>query len=423
MAQGSTQRTYRFALGAALAAGAVALGLWAPTTRAGDWPQWRGPNRDARATDFKAPKTWPKELTQKWKVTVGDGVASPALVGDKLYVFSREAGAEVTRCLNAETNKELWKDRYDVEFQGKGDTGYQGPRSSPAVADGMVVTFGVNGTLSGLKADTGEKVWRIETGNKPRFHTACSPIIVDKTVVIQVGSEGTGGVSAYDLANGEVKWKWTDDGASYASPVLMTLGTTKMVVAETDKNIVAIGVQTGKTLWKIPYPLAAKGPGQYNASTPLVDAQTVIFSGIGRGTKAIKIEKKGDELTTKDFWSNKENSALFNTPVLKNGFVYGLAVNDNLFCVNAENGKTAWTHSITGRKGYGSVVDAGSVLFAITPTAGSKLIVFEPNEKEYNELASYKVSDSEVYAYPIATGNRIYIKDKNSVILWTVEEK
>jgi len=66
-----------------------------------DWPQWRGSNRDAKATDFKAPKTWPKELTKKWKVTVGDGVATPALVGDRLYVFSREDGNEVTRCLSA----------------------------------------------------------------------------------------------------------------------------------------------------------------------------------------------------------------------------------------------------------------------------------------------------------------------------------
>jgi outer membrane protein assembly factor BamB len=420
MAQGSTQRTHRLVLGAALAAGAVVLGLAPPATR-GDWPQWRGPNRDAKATDFKAPKTWPKELTQKWKVTVGDGIASPALVGDKLYVFSRQADAEVARCLSAETNKELWKDRYDVEFKGKGDTAYPGPRSSPAVSDGVVVTFGVNGTLSALKADTGEKVWRIETGGKPRFHTACSPIVVDKMVVVQVGSEGTGGVSAYDLADGGVKWQWTDEGASYASPVLMTVGTTKMIVAETDKSVVGIGLQDGKTLWKTPFPLAGKGPGQYNASTPMVAGQTVIFSGIGRGTRALKIEKKDDAFATKDFWRNPDNSALFSTPVLKNGFVYGLAVNDNLFCVNAENGKTAWTHSVTGKRGYGSVVDAGSVLLAITPAA--KLLVFEPNEKEYTELASYKVADTEVFAYPIATGNRIYIKDKNSVTLWTVGEK
>src|SRR4051794_15560361 len=64
-----------------------------------DWPQWRGPNRDGKAPDFKAPKAWPKELTQKWKVSVGDGAATPALVGDKLYVFSRQEGNEVLRCL------------------------------------------------------------------------------------------------------------------------------------------------------------------------------------------------------------------------------------------------------------------------------------------------------------------------------------
>jgi outer membrane protein assembly factor BamB len=61
----------------------VALGC-VLATAAADWPQWRGPNRDAKAAGFEAPRMWPKELTQKWKVTVGEGVATPALVGDRL---------------------------------------------------------------------------------------------------------------------------------------------------------------------------------------------------------------------------------------------------------------------------------------------------------------------------------------------------
>src|SRR5881397_4212292 len=92
-----------------LAAGMISL--IALSVSAQDWPQWRGANRDAKAADFKAPKTWPKELTQKWKVTVGDGVATPALVGERLYVFSREAGNEVIRCLNAADGKEIWQDK------------------------------------------------------------------------------------------------------------------------------------------------------------------------------------------------------------------------------------------------------------------------------------------------------------------------
>src|SRR4051794_9926695 len=49
-----------------------------------DWPQWRGPNRDAKVSDFKVPANWPKELTKKWSVEVGIGDSTPALVGDKV---------------------------------------------------------------------------------------------------------------------------------------------------------------------------------------------------------------------------------------------------------------------------------------------------------------------------------------------------
>jgi hypothetical protein len=67
----------------------------AGATRAQDWPQWRGPNRDSKVTGFTAPKTWPKALTQKWTVGVGDGVSSPVLVGDRVYVFGRQGNDEV----------------------------------------------------------------------------------------------------------------------------------------------------------------------------------------------------------------------------------------------------------------------------------------------------------------------------------------
>src|SRR6185369_4304144 len=94
-----------------LAAGMISL--IALSASAQDWPQWRGANRDAKAAEFKAPKTWPKELTKKWKVTVGDGVATPSLVGDKVYVFSRHEGNEVLRCLNAADGSEVWQDKYE----------------------------------------------------------------------------------------------------------------------------------------------------------------------------------------------------------------------------------------------------------------------------------------------------------------------
>src|SRR5206468_2491356 len=124
--------------------------------QAQDWPQWRGANRDAKVTGFHAPATWPKELTQKWKVTVGDGVATPALVDGKLYVFSRQGGDEITRCLDANTGKEIWEDKIAAKPASGPAGSFPGPRSSPTVAEGKVVTLGVQGHLSCLDAATGK---------------------------------------------------------------------------------------------------------------------------------------------------------------------------------------------------------------------------------------------------------------------------
>jgi outer membrane protein assembly factor BamB len=393
---------------------AAGLGGAAAAAGAADWPQWRGPNRDAKVTGFTAPATWPQALTQRWKVTVGEGVATPALVGDKLYVFSRQGADEVTRCLDAATGKELWQDKYPAPAVTGPASRFPGTRSSPAVADGKVVTLGVGATLSCLDAATGQVLWRKDDskGTLPRFFTSCSPIVVDGLCVVQLGGERSGGIVAYDLAGGAEKWKWPDDGTAYASPVLLTLGDAKAVVAETAGKIVCVGVADGKLLWQTPFAV------RYNACTPVVDGQTIIFSGSGKGTKAVRVERQGDGFAAKELWSN-ENGVQFNTPVVKDGLVFGISDRDTLFCINAETGKTAWTSPLRAERGYGSIVDAGPVLFALTPA--SELTAFEPSGKAFQKVASYKVTDDQSYAYPVVAGNRVFVKDRSAVTLWSIE--
>src|SRR5207249_3489491 len=112
--------------------------------------------------------------------TVGDGVATPALVGDKLYVFSREGGSEVIRCLKADDGKEVWSDKYESGPATGPAGGFPGPRCSPAVADGKVVTLGVRGILSCYDAAKGKKLWRKDDFKSyPGFFTSSSPLIVD----------------------------------------------------------------------------------------------------------------------------------------------------------------------------------------------------------------------------------------------------
>src|SRR5437868_5576862 len=71
-----------------------------------DWPQWRGPNRDGVVQGVKVPEKWPQTLKEDWKVPVGEGVSSPAVVGDKVYVFTRQKDDEVVFCLDLTTSKE-----------------------------------------------------------------------------------------------------------------------------------------------------------------------------------------------------------------------------------------------------------------------------------------------------------------------------
>ena len=122
-----------------------------------DWPQWRGPNRDGKLSGFTAPQNWPKELTQKWKVTVGVGDSSPALVGNKLYTFGRQEANEVISCIDAVSGKFLWQEIYPAQFVVTGvSSRHPGTRSSPVVADGKLCVLGVGGILSCVDATSGK---------------------------------------------------------------------------------------------------------------------------------------------------------------------------------------------------------------------------------------------------------------------------
>lgn len=386
-------------------------------TFAQDWPQWRGANRDGKVAGFTAPQKWPDTLLQKWQVAVGLGDASPVLAGNMLYVFARQDSNEVIICLNASSGKELWQSKYTA-LKATGPPGtHPGPRSTPTVADGKVVTLGIGGVLSCFDANNGRLLWRNEDYTKelPQFYTAMSPIVVDGKCIAHLGGTDNGVIIAFDLNTGAPIWKWAGDGPTYSSPVLMKAANTLQVVVHTEKNLIGLNLKDGKLLWQKPTPVQRRF---YNSATAIIDGQTVYYTGQGEGTKALIIKKEGNGFVANELWRNEELGTSYNTPILKNGFLYGLSDKGKLFCMNAINGQIAWVDT-TRYKNFGSTVDGGSVI--LTVTSDSKLIVFNATEKKFTELAKIKVADTPIYAHPLIVGKKIYIKDEKNLTLWLME--
>jgi outer membrane protein assembly factor BamB len=195
----------------------------------------------------------------------------------------------------------------------------------------------------------------------------------------------------------------------------MIIEKTKLVVLLTEKNLIGLALANGKLQWQVAAPSQQR---YFNASSPYIDGQTIIYTGLGTGIKAIKVSKQGEKFITEDLWSNINTGAKWNTPILKNGFIYGFTDQKRIYCINASNGETAWIDKAV-TSDFGTIVDCGLVIIGLAST--NSLIVLKPDGREYSELAKYKVAETPIYAYPIICGNNIYIKDSESLILYNLK--
>jgi outer membrane protein assembly factor BamB len=381
-----------------------------------DIPGWRGANRDGKVAGFQAPASWPTQLTKVWETAVGLGDASPVLVKGKFYLLVRNNGAEELHCVDAKTGKELWKTSINQapEITG-GASSHPGPRSTPYVSDGKVYTLGAGGVVACHDASSGKLIWKNDsyTSEVPQFFTGASPLVTEKLCIVPLGGKEHGVVAAFDTETGKEIWKLEGVPCTYASPVVMTMDK-KIIINQSESNILSISLD-GKLLGKFPT------PGQrmfYNSSTPVIAGENVVIAGQGNGTRMLNVVKQDDHYLFSEAWANPKLGVSFNTPVLKDGFLYA---NDSrfgyLYCLNAKTGEAAWTDSVKLNR-FASILDLGQVMLSLCGNA--TLVFFKPDPTAFRLLSRYKVSDTEIYAHPLVADNKIYIKDKEKLTCWEV---
>jgi outer membrane protein assembly factor BamB len=398
----------------------VATVLLTATVMAADWPQWRGPNRDGLVADATIPAAWPKALKEGWKVTVGVGHASPVMANGKLYIFARQGEEETLLCLDPATGKEIWRSAQPVSYQmNPAATGHgKGPKSTPVVSNGNVYTFGISGVLSCHDANTGKVKWRREfskdyKATSPLYGTAMSPVIIDGLLIAHVGGQDSGALTAFDGETGAVKWSNNMDGPAYASPIVVTLAGVKQIVTSMQKEIVGVDAASGKLLWKLP----AKSEYDTNSVSAVTYNDMLVLSREDQGLIAIKLAKQGAELAPQEIWTNKDVMLYLNTPIVQGKQLFAMSVRQKgqLVSIDVDTGKTLWQSP--GRLGENAAILnlGGKAIVALTNEA--RLYVLSPTAKEFAPIAEYSVADSPTWAHPLITGNRIYIKDENSLRL------
>jgi outer membrane protein assembly factor BamB len=406
------------ALVAIVAAGEL-MGVAAGQNTQADWPQWRGPNRDGTLPTFVEPRAWPERLTARWKIDVGTGYASPIVVGNRVYAFSRQQDNEVMRAIDTDSGKVVWDTSYPAPFKMNPATARHGPgpKSTPTYANGRLFTLGISGIVTAFDAATGKQLWQKPAPPvEPMFHTAQSALVDRGVVILHIGGHNQGALTAFDPATGAVKWSWTGDGPAYGSPIVADIGGTRQVITFSQESLVGVDAASGQLLWRVPF----QARSITNSITPLVhDGRTVIVSGQGKPLTAYTITKRNDQWAADLAWENPQLSLSFSNAVLVGDAVFSMSAMNSgqFFWADARTGKTLWTSS-PRQAGNAAIVHAGNVLFVLKDDA--ELMVARASPGAFEPIKTYTVADSATWPAPALSGNRIFVKDISTVALWTV---
>jgi outer membrane protein assembly factor BamB len=404
----------RILLGIAILTLSLSSALVAQTS--GEWPQWRGANRDGVSKETGLMKQWPADGPPLvWKAAgAGAGYSSFAVSGGRIFTMGLRGNREYVIAFDTVTGKELWATAHGSRFQNdRGD----GPRGTPTVDGDKVYALGGNGDLSSLDAKTGSIVWGMNVlkkfgGENPNWGISESPLVIGDRLLITAGGPGAS-VVALNKKDGSLIWKSQSDGAGYSSGMPMQIGNATQVVFFTQKRAIGLDLKDGKLVWE--YPRASNDVA--NVATPIIRGNRVFISsdyGTGAGMVEIKADGKAQEVYfTKDMRNHHASS------VLIGDYLYGFS-SSMLTAMRFDTGEVAWKDRSVGK---GSLVYADGNLYAFSENGVVGLIEAIPTG--YSEKGRFRIQQGNLptWTHPVVAGGRLYLRDQDTIYAYDVRGK
>jgi outer membrane protein assembly factor BamB len=396
--------------------------------KSAEWPQWRGPNRDAVSADKGLLQTWPSDgppLAWKTRGLCG-GLASVVLSDGKLFTMGRRQGNELLLALDAENGKELWSARIS---SGQAEN----PSSTPTVDGERVFALSSHGDLVAVESATGKELWRrshLEDfgGSVPTWKFCESPLVDGDKLICTPGSrEAT--LVALNKKTGAVIWKASTpngggNGHGYSSPVISHGAGVKQYVQVLGAGTGCIGVEaeTGRVLWNY----AKVGNGTATIPTAIVEGDFVFCtSGYDTGSALLQLVRAGSGVKAQEKYFLKGN-------VCQNHHGGMIRIGDHIFgghghnngfpiCVEMKSGRIAWGGNQRGPgSGSAAVVYADGQLYFRYDNGLMALISATTSGYKLNGTFQIPEVKGPSWSHPVVVGGKLYLREQDNLFVYQV---
>ena len=391
-----------------------------------DWPQWRGPKRDAVSTETGLLDAWPEGGPKLlWKTTgMGRGWCSPIIVKGMIYIVGETKGQQIIFAMGLD-GKIKWRAVNGKAFKKP----LPGSRAACCYSDASVYQMNGYGRVICLDAKTGKEQWVVDTLKRfeaiqPRFG-ASECLLVDggNLIVTPVGKKAL--IAALDKKTGKTVWESApamekDETTSYASPILVKAGKRRLIISTTQFRTFAADASSGKVVWWV----GLKLTDNVCSTIPVLCGNSVLITNTDpreQNSSLLRISASGDKAGR--VWSlplrSTSGSAL---QVDGKFYIAGERKLKGYFCLDAETGKTK---AKLTEPSNASAVWADGKLYVLS--ARLKVLLLKPTVDGFKTLGSFalveKLRRNDAWAHPVLFGGRLYLRYHDTLFCYDVKGK